>query len=87
MLFVDIIDMESLAPPNILNTKVNNKQAKDNWAPLMVPQARSGGALLVAVLLETFLKENVCQGPRLWETIDTIASFEVNLVIGMYVFH
>ena len=43
----------------------------------------SGGALVVAVLFETFFKENVGQEPRLWETIKSVANFEVNTDIGM----
>ena len=53
----------------------------------MAPQARSGGALVVAVLFETFFEKNVGQGPRLWETINSIENFEVNPAIGMDVVH
>ena len=79
--------MESVALTDILDTKVINKQAKHNGAPLMAPQARSGGALVVAVLFETFFEENVGHGPRLWETINSVANFEVNPAIGMDVVH
>ena len=73
--------MKSVALTDILDTKVISKQAKHNGAPLMAPQARSGGALLVDVLFETIFEENVGQGPRLWETINSVASFEVNPAI------
>ena len=53
----------------------------------MAPQARSGGALVVVVIFETFFEENVGQGPRLWETIYAVANFEVNPAIGMEIVH
>ena len=55
--------MEIVALPDIFNTKVIDKQAKHNGAPLVAPQARSVGALVVAMLLEKFFEENVGQGP------------------------
>ena len=61
--------MESVALSDIFNTKVIDKQSKHNGAPFVAPQARSGGALVVDVLLETFFEENVGQGPILWDTI------------------
>ena len=75
--------MESVALTDIFNTKVINKQAKHNGAPLMAQQARSGEALVVAVILETFFEENFGQGPRLWETINAVTNFKVNPAIGM----
>ena len=41
--------MDSVALPDIIETKVINKQAKHNGEPLMAPQTRSGGALVVDV--------------------------------------
>ena len=49
----------------------------------MAPQARSGGALVAVILLETFFEENVGQGPQLRETIDSVANLEVNPAIGV----
>ena len=63
VLFEDSHEMESMALPHIFNTKVINKQARQNRAPLVAPQARSCGALVAAMLLETFFGENVGQGP------------------------
>ena len=54
MLFEDSLEMESVELPDVFDTKFINKQSKHNGEPLMAPQARSGGALVVAVLLETF---------------------------------
>ena len=45
--------MEDVALSDIFNTKVIDEQEKHNREPLVVPKARSGGALVVAVLLET----------------------------------
>ena len=87
MLFEESLEMKSAALPNIFDTKVIDKQAKNNGAPLVLPQARSGGALVVAVFLETFFEENVGQEPRLWETINTVVNLEVNPAIGMDVVH
>ena len=87
MLFEDILEMESVALSDIFNTKFINEQEKYNGAPLIAPHARSGGALVVSVLLETFFEENVGQGPRLWETINAVANLEVNPAIGVYVVH
>ena len=79
--------MESVAITNIIDTKVINKQEKHNGAPLMALQARSGGVLIVTVLFETFFEENVGQVPILWETIKSVANFEVKPTIGMEVVH
>ena len=79
--------MESVVLPDILDTKVINKEAKQNGAPLVAPQARSDGSLVVAALFEKFSEENVGQGPRLWETIYAVANFEVNPAIGMEIVH
>ena len=70
--------MESVALHEIFNTKVIDKEAKHNGAPLVAPQARSGGALVIAMLLETFYEENVGEVPRLWQTIDAVANIKVN---------
>ena len=74
MLFEDSLEMESVALSDIFDTKVINEQEKHNRSPLVAPQASSGGALVVAVLLETFFEESVGQGPRLWETINAVAN-------------
>ena len=87
VIFEDSLEMESVALTDILDTKVINKRAKHNEAPLVAPQARSGWALVVAVLFETFFEGNVGQGPRLWETINSVANFEENPDIGMDVVH
>ena len=79
--------MESVALTDILDTKVINKQAKHNGVPLLAPQASSGGTLVLAVPFEKFSEENVGQVPRLWETINAVANFEVNPAIGMDVVH
>ena len=63
MLFEDSLEMESVALPDILDTKVTNKQEKHNGAPLMAPQAGSGGALVVAVLFETFSRRMLARDP------------------------
>ena len=63
VLFEESLKMESVALSNIFNIKFINEQEKHNGAPLVAPQARSGGALVVAVLLVTFFEENVGQGP------------------------
>ena len=58
--------MERVALPDILDTKVVSKQEKHNGAPLVALQARSGGSLVVSVLLETLLKEGLKKGSQLW---------------------
>ena len=67
MLFEDSLEMESVELPGIFDTTVINNQEKHNGAPLVAPQARSSGALEVAMLLETFLEES-CSGPR-WDNL------------------
>ena len=42
----------------------------------MVPEARHGSALVVAVLLEPLLKEGVDKGSQLWESVNTITKFQ-----------
>ena len=63
MPFKNSLEMECVALPDVFDTKVINKQAKHNRAPLMAPQARSGGALLVAVLLEMFSGRILARDP------------------------
>ena len=87
VLFEDSLEMESVALSDIFDTKVINEQEKHNRLPLVAPQASSGGALVVAVLLETFFEESVGQGPRLWDTINAVTNIKVNPAIGMDVVH
>ena len=47
----------------------------------MAPEARGSRTLIVVVFLETFFEEDVGQGPRVWETINAVANFEVNPAI------
>ena len=79
--------MESVVLSDIFDTKVIKEQAKHNRAPLVAPQARGGGSLVVAVLLGAFFEENFGQGPILWETINAVADIEVNPAIGVDVVH
>ena len=48
---------------DILQSKIINYNAEDDWAPLVSPEAWRGEALVIAVLLEVFLEEGVGQGP------------------------
>ena len=53
----------------------------------MVPEARHGSALVVAVLLEPLLKEGVDKGSQLWESVNTITNFKVDPAVDADVVH
>jgi hypothetical protein len=48
---------------DVLQSKVINYNTEDDGAPLVLPEAWRGEALVIAVLLEAFFEEGVGQGP------------------------
>ena len=60
MFFKDFIKVNIMEFANIFDIKVVNYQAKYNRTPLMAPETRGGGTLIVVVLFGAFFKEDVC---------------------------
>ena len=48
--------MVGVLPPNVLDAKVVNTESEQERLPVMFPKARCGIALMVAVLVQAFLK-------------------------------
>ena len=63
----------------ILNAKVINNEDEDNRWPLVSPQSRCYGALLVFVCDKPFGEEVISKASCLFETIDSLVYFEVHL--------
>ena len=53
----DLFEVKGMALANIFNAKIINNQAKHNITPLVVPEARSEGALVVVMGLEAFIEK------------------------------
>ena len=53
----------------------------------MALEAWRASSLVVAVLLENLLEEGVSKGSRLWEAINTITDFKVDLAVDVDVVH
>ena len=51
--------------PDVFYSKAVNDQGEDDGAPLVFPQAGSGLALRVAMFLQSFCEEFLCDDPRL----------------------
>ena len=51
----------------------------------MAPEARSEGALVVAMFLEAFLEQSVGEGTQLGKSIDSVANFKINPAVNVYV--
>ena len=67
----------------IFGTKVVDGEDKLNPVPLVTPETRSGGGLVLVVFFKAFAEEIFSKFYRLREAVDTLAYFEVNPTCGL----
>ena len=59
VLLQDCFEVDGLALANVLVAKIFDDKSEDDGSPLMAPEARGDGTLVIAMLLEALLKEDV----------------------------
>ena len=70
-----------VAAVNILDAKVVHNKDKDDGPPLVTPQARGSGTLVIAMGRESFGEEVIGQFASLLEAIDAFRDLEVDPVV------
>ncbi len=63
---------------NVLNSKVVNNECKHDGVPLVTPETRGGGCLIVVKFGKAVLEEVVCKDACLGETLHATAHFKVD---------
>ena len=71
-----------MAVANIFNAEIVNGDGEHDGAPLVLPEARSGGALAVARNVEVYLEELVAKNSGLQKSIDAATNFELDPAIA-----
>jgi hypothetical protein len=66
-----------------LDAKVANNKAKGDVMPHVMPQSRRVLILIIASDGKAFLKEFVRKDAGLWESVHTLANFDIYLSIGI----
>jgi hypothetical protein len=66
---------------NIFNPEVVNDKGERDWSPLVCPQAGHGLALRVAMFLQPFGQEFLCNDLCLGKTVHVLSNFAINLSI------
>ena len=82
----DLFEVKGVEFADIFDAKIISNQAKHNRMPLVAPEAKSGGALLLVMGLEAFLEQIVGEGAQLGKAIDSVADIKINPAVNMYVF-
>ena len=59
VIFQDCYGVDGVALTNKFDSKIVDDKSEDDRAPLMAPEARSGGTLLISMLLEALFEEDV----------------------------
>ena len=81
----DLFEMKGGELANMFDAKIINNQAKHNRTPLVAPESRSEGALVLFMGLEAFLEQNVGNGTRLGKAIESVVGSKINPVVNMYI--
>ena len=63
---------------NVFNAKIVNNEGEHDGAPLVFPEARSDGTLVVASDVEAFLEELVSKDYGQQKSVNTTTNFEVD---------
>ncbi len=77
----NLCKMVGVLPPNVLDAKVVNIESEQERLPVMFPKAQCGIALMVAMLVEVFLKEILCKDACLWETVHSLLYFDIDCTV------
>ncbi len=82
----NLCKMVGVLLPYVLDAKVVDTESKQERLPVMFSEARCDVALVVAVLVEAFFEEMLCEDARLQETIHALLYFDVDgTIIGSQV--
>jgi hypothetical protein len=66
---------------NVFNPEVVDDKGECDWSPLVCPKARRGLALRVAMFLQPFGQEFLCNDPCLGKTVHALLDFAINLSV------
>mmetsp|Transcript_14926 Transcript_14926/g.34660 ORF Transcript_14926/g.34660 Transcript_14926/m.34660 type:complete len:283 (+) Transcript_14926:1156-2004(+) len=67
---------------NILHSEVINDEGELDGSPLVEPEAVDDGALVVAVGLEAFLEQFLCEDAGLWKPVHSFADLDVDVSVN-----
>ena len=73
-----LMEVVSVVVTDIFDAEVTDNEDREDGAPLVVPNARSGGYVIVASHVELSLEEFVGKDSRLWETVDAFSNLEID---------
>ena len=85
VLLEDVAEMKGLAFTNVLNSEVIDNEGKYNGLPLVKPDAKFCGNLVVAGFMEACDEEVVGKLVSLGKAVDTFANFEIDPAITGFV--
>ena len=77
--------MVSVHFPNIFNAKIIDTVCKKNGLPVVLPETRVDFALVIALSLESFFQEFLCNYTCLREPIHSLLDVHVHIPIMCYV--
>ncbi len=77
----NLCKMVGVLLPNVLDAKVINTESEQERPPVMFPKARCDIALMVAMLVEAFFKEILCEDACLQEIIHFLLYFDVDCTV------
>ena len=60
VLFQDCCEVDGMELANVLDAKIVDDKSEYYGAPLVVPEDRGGGTLVITMLLEALFEHNVC---------------------------
>ncbi len=74
----NLCKMVGMLPPNVLDAQVIDTEIEQERLPVMFPKARCDVALMVAVLIEAFFEEILCNDACLRETVHALLYFDLH---------
>ncbi len=76
--------MVSMSLSHIFNPKIVDDEDKHDRLPLVAPEARHCGTLVIPMAGKAFGEEVVGQFAGLWQAVDAFSDFEVDPVVVVY---
>ena len=78
MIFEDFLEMLEVTVADVFDAKIVNDEDEGDGPPLVAPEPRSCGRLIVAMFGETFAEEVVCKSATHRQAINPFNDFEIN---------
>ena len=85
VLLEDVAEVKCMAFYDVLNAKVIGNDGEQDRLPLMYPEARCGGSLVVAGFVEEFGEEVIDKLSRLRKAVDTFENLKLDPDIAVFV--